>query len=51
MDGLKDAYMVEGGQFQKWDAAKQTYVNQGSVIDLDGKAKLCAWDQSTVSCK
>ena len=51
MDGLKDAYMVEGGIFQKWDAAKQTYVNQGSVINLDGKAKLCSWDQSVSTCK
>jgi len=51
MDGLKDAYMVEGGIFQKWDAAKQTYVNQGDVINLDGKAKLCAWDQATSTCK
>jgi hypothetical protein len=51
MDGLKDAYMVEGGVFQKWDAAKQSYINQGNVIDLDGKAKLCAWDQATSTCK
>jgi len=51
MDGLKDAYMVEGGQFMKWNAAKQTYEPQGNVINLDGKAKLCAWDQSTSTCK
>jgi branched-chain amino acid transport system substrate-binding protein len=51
MDGLKDAFLVEGGIFQRWDAAKQTYVNQGEVIDLDGKTKNCSWDQSTSSCK
>ena len=51
MDGLNDAYIVEGGIFQRWDAAKQTYVNQGNVINLEGKAKLCAWDQSTSACK
>jgi branched-chain amino acid transport system substrate-binding protein len=51
MDGLNDAFMVEGGIFQKWDAAKQTYVNQGDIINLEGKAKLCAWDQSTAACK
>jgi branched-chain amino acid transport system substrate-binding protein len=51
MNGVKDAYIVEGGIFQRWDAAKQTYVNQGNVIDLDGKAKICSWDQSTSSCK
>jgi hypothetical protein len=43
--------MVEGGVFQKWDGAKQTWVNQGNVFDLDGKAKLCAWDQSNGTCK
>jgi branched-chain amino acid transport system substrate-binding protein len=51
MDGVKDAYIVEGGIFQRWDAAKQTYVNQGSIIDLDGKTKNCTWDQSSSSCK
>jgi hypothetical protein len=47
MNGLADAYLVEGGLFQKWDAAKQTYVNQGDIIDLDGKASLCAWDPAS----
>jgi branched-chain amino acid transport system substrate-binding protein len=51
MNGLKDAYIVEAGQFMKWDAAKQSYVLQGSLINLDGKAKLCAWDQSTSTCR
>jgi branched-chain amino acid transport system substrate-binding protein len=51
MDGAKDAYIVEAGVFQKWDAAKQTYVRQGDVINLDGKAKPCAWDQSVGACK
>jgi ABC-type branched-subunit amino acid transport system substrate-binding protein len=50
-NGLKDAYIVESGVFQKWDAAKQTYVRQGNVIDLDGKAKVCAWDQAVGACK
>jgi hypothetical protein len=26
-------------------------VDRGSIIDLDGKSKLCAWDQSTSTCK
>jgi branched-chain amino acid transport system substrate-binding protein len=50
LDGNKDAYIVEGGQLVRWDAAKQTYVPQGAVIDLDGKAKPCSWNQSTSSC-
>jgi ABC-type branched-subunit amino acid transport system substrate-binding protein len=51
MNGLKDAYIVEAGQFMKWNAAKQTYEFQGNLINLDGKAKLCAWDQSVSTCK
>jgi hypothetical protein len=51
MDGLKDAYIVEAGQFMKWNATKQSYEVQGGLIDLDGKQKLCAWDQSTSTCK
>ena len=50
-DGLKDAYLVEGGIFQRWNAAQQTWENQGNVIDLDGKAALCSWDISTSTCK
>ena len=51
MDGLNDAYIVQGGLFQRWDAAKQTFVNQGNVITLDGKEKNCAWDQTVSACK
>jgi hypothetical protein len=51
MDGMNDAYPVEGGVFQKWDSAKQTWINQGNVIDLDGKAKLCTWDQASSICR
>jgi branched-chain amino acid transport system substrate-binding protein len=50
MDGNKDAYFAEGAIFQKFDSAKQSYVNQGQVIDLDGKSSLCAWNQTTARC-
>jgi branched-chain amino acid transport system substrate-binding protein len=51
MDGLDDAYPVEGGIFQRWDAAKQTYVTQGDIINLEGKAALCVWDVRAAACK
>jgi branched-chain amino acid transport system substrate-binding protein len=50
MDGNKDAYFAEGGIYQKWDSAKQAYVPQGQVIDLDGKSSLCAWNQASATC-
>ena len=50
MDGAKDAYLIEGGIFQTRDAATETWKDQGSVIDLSGKSKNCAWNQSTGLC-
>ena len=50
MNGLKDPYIAEAAIFAKWDAANQTWVNQGEVINLDGKASPCAWDQSISAC-
>jgi branched-chain amino acid transport system substrate-binding protein len=51
MDGNKDAYLTEGGIYQQYDSAKQTWVSQGSVINLDGKSKNCNFDQSAGVCK
>jgi len=51
MDGAKDPYIVEGGQLQRWDAANQTYVAAGDIIDLDGTTTPCSWDKATSSCK
>jgi branched-chain amino acid transport system substrate-binding protein len=51
MDGNKDAYLTEGGIFQKYDSTKQAFISQGNVIDLDGKSKNCAWDQGAGLCK
>jgi branched-chain amino acid transport system substrate-binding protein len=51
MDGLNDSYIVQAGVFQRWDAAKQTFVKDGNVVDLDGKEKNCPWDQTAGLCK
>lgn len=50
MDGLDDPYIVEAGVFQRWVAAKQTYVRQGELINLDGRSKPCARDRSLGAC-
>jgi hypothetical protein len=50
MNGNKDAYLGEGGIFQKWDVAKQVWVSEGDPIDLSGKSKNCAWDASAGNC-
>ena len=50
MNGAEDAYFIEGGAFQKRDAAAETWVTEGDVIDLSGKSKNCSFDQATGSC-
>ncbi|MEZ5265581.1 MAG: ABC transporter substrate-binding protein [Acidimicrobiales bacterium] len=50
MDGLNDAYIAEAALFSQWDAAKQTYVDRSEVFNLDGKTKLCHWDQASAAC-
>jgi branched-chain amino acid transport system substrate-binding protein len=51
LSGNRDAYAAEAGVFQQWDAAGQIWVVKGSVIDLDGKSKPCAWDKAAAVCR
>jgi branched-chain amino acid transport system substrate-binding protein len=51
MSGNKDAYLIEGSDLSRYDSAKQQWIQQGDIIDLSGKSQLCAFDQSTSSCK
>ena len=43
MDGAADAYFIEGSDIAQFDAAGQTWVQQGGVIDLSGKSPNCHW--------
>ena len=49
-DGNADSYFTEGGIYQQWVTDQQTYVNRGSIINLDGKSKNCKFDQSQSVC-
>jgi branched-chain amino acid transport system substrate-binding protein len=51
MNGNADAYPVEGSEIGQYDSAKQQWIQQGPIVELSGKSKDCAWDQSTSSCK
>ncbi len=51
MNGAKDSYPIEGSEFGKWDFAKQTWVQQGAIVEMSGKSANCAWDQSAALCK
>ena len=51
VNGNKDAYWIEGTEVGKYDFAKQSFVQQGDIIELSGKSTNCAWDQSVANCK
>jgi hypothetical protein len=50
MDGNKDAYLMEGSDLSKYDAAKQQWVVQGNIIELSGKTKNCTWSTEINAC-
>jgi ABC-type branched-subunit amino acid transport system substrate-binding protein len=49
-DGGKDSYYTEGGVFQQFDVAKQSYISQSDLFNLDGSTKNCHFDQSQGTC-
>jgi len=49
-NGVQDAYPIEGGVYQQYNVAKQAFERRSNIINLDGKSKPCAWDQSTSTC-
>ena len=51
MNGNADAYPIEGSEFAKYDYTKQTWIQQGDIVELSGKSSNCAWDQSAGSCR
>lgn len=51
LNGNADAYWIEGSDISKYDAAKQSWIPQGDIIELSGKSKNCAWDQAAATCR
>ncbi len=50
MNGTQDAYFVEGSDISQYDSAKQTWLQQGDIIELSGKSKPCVWDATASAC-
>jgi ABC-type branched-subunit amino acid transport system substrate-binding protein len=50
LNGNKDAYWIEGSDLSKYNAAEQSWIQQGDIIELSGKSVNCAWDQSIAAC-
>lgn len=43
MNGNDDSYFVEGSDFSIYDAAGETWVQVGGIVDLDGSSPNCTW--------
>ncbi|MEZ5231729.1 MAG: ABC transporter substrate-binding protein [Acidimicrobiales bacterium] len=50
MNGNADAYLTEGSDISQYDSAKQTWVQQGPIVELSGKSKSCAFDRAANAC-
>ncbi len=50
MNGNADAYLIEGSDVARYDAATQAWQTQGGIVQLNGQSGICAWDQSTGTC-
>lgn len=43
MDGNDDAYFIEGSDFSIYDAANESWVTEGAIVDLNGSSPNCTW--------
>lgn len=43
MNGNDDPYYIEGTDFARYDAAGETWVPEGGIVDLDGQSGACPW--------
>jgi branched-chain amino acid transport system substrate-binding protein len=50
-DGNKDSYYTEGGVFQQFDVAKQSYISKTELFNLDGASKNCNFQPAVGSCE
>ncbi|MDH3294243.1 MAG: ABC transporter substrate-binding protein [Acidimicrobiia bacterium] len=46
VNGDADAYFIEGSEFSKYDAAGESWIQQGPAIDLNGSSPNCAWSEA-----
>ena len=43
VNGAEDSYFIEGSDFSRYDAANETWVQEGGIVDLNGSSPNCAW--------
>jgi ABC-type branched-subunit amino acid transport system substrate-binding protein len=50
MDGNADAYLIEGSDVARFDAASQSWQAQGPIVQLNGASGTCTWDPAAARC-
>ena len=50
MNGNADTYLVEGSEFQRYDADGGAWTIVGPVIDVNGQTPNCTWDWTAFRC-
>ena len=43
VNGNEDSYFVEGSEFSRYDAANESWLQEGGIVDLNGSSPNCAW--------
>ena len=43
VDGAADAYYIEGSEFSIYDAANESWIQDGDAVDLNGSSPNCSW--------
>lgn len=46
VNGAEDSYFIEGTDFAKYDAASESWIQEGGVVDLNGQSDNCVWTES-----
>ena len=43
VNGNEDSYFIEGSDFSQYDAASESWLQVGGIVDLNGSSPNCAW--------
>jgi hypothetical protein len=42
-NGAEDGYFIEGSEYSIYDAANESWIQQGGAVDLNGSSPNCSW--------
>ncbi|MEM8922048.1 MAG: ABC transporter substrate-binding protein [Actinomycetota bacterium] len=44
-EGFRDAFVIEGAEVSRYNAAERAWFQEGAPIDLNGTSPFCTWDE------